>query len=353
MANVRMEAGATVFMIFTNFLILGSIIHENLPFSRCTSPLPVLVFDMPAMSLHKFAKPPGDRQSVVLGRILAPLRILFDLDVEWQDVYGANLEVVRLEEVEGSARRAAPEKELQKKVEADFLQEASTWTSEVVARGVHKLPQLKRLAVATAAPDSTIISVASWGVLALSNDPLRCWIRHLRSSFGLEKDHPPMEVELGVDVDQVEDPSTSRGTTSSSSGSNNLKTTGADGREPVFTAAELLHLQRHYRRVFLDQIRKQVRTASEMTHVPREIQQKIDLAGRTMETLLVDVEKKSLIGLRKVLFLLNEAVHDAKMVPELYFSFEFTTAVFLPVVLPALVPLLTFVKVQRENRNKR
>ncbi|CAD7932182.1 unnamed protein product [Amoebophrya sp. A120] len=359
-----------------------------------------------------------------------PLSLLFELDVETQKV--SEVDFHKLSN------------------EGSFLREASSWTAEVVSRGVHKLPHLKRLAT-TAVDDGVfavdgddgeqaggteqegvvedknqaqalevrarrdnsatttelddkkarMFSVAGWGVLAMTEDldaTFTVWARYLRKSLGLASVRKPFGHYYNNSRNKAADSGAgvSSGSTSEvafskviiqlvdDDGPSKPPEGTANNKDPATSSLplntfladhELLALARACREIYVQRIQEQVKNANEFSNVlPEDVMQKLVLAGKKMELLLArritttsgrrehdgkmnystsrtspfDVTSSSwseeLQLLRQILFLLDEAVHDEKMVPQLYFSLEFTTAVYLPVVLPALVPLLTLLK---------
>ncbi|CAD7953357.1 unnamed protein product [Amoebophrya sp. A25] len=423
---------------------------ENVRRRWGSDPLYVLQFLFLLQDLHEEQEHLLQLQEAAEKEIVRPLRHLFDLDVEWQDVYQAGGKVMSKEWEDVTSDE----------IQQHFLSEASAWTSEVVSRGAHKLPHLKRFGArlvggggeevdavdneavvdqdqdlkqlkggettdtsssttsssetevdqlqvkkaSTGAPpesattpeetkfETTIkvtsgFSISGWGVMSMRDElHLDTWISYLRRCLGLKPIWAKeAEVELKVDEggassssrkvsmrvrttpdfskssleknteDAILTSATGAADLLSAPDSTRATTTQEHHREVVvFLPWEILALGRFFLGVFLHRIREVEEEMQERTRggvwthgvqVPLRVRQKVQLAGKKVQQLVLTAKTdlfSRLRTVRQILYLMEEAARDESMTAGLYFSGEFTAAVYLPIVLPALIPFITF-----------
>ena len=133
-----------------------------------------------------------------------------------------------------------------------------------------------------------------------------------------------------------------------------------EAHEPApISAWELVLLARAYSQIYTKQIRDLVEELRELgagawssVEMPMSLLRQINLAVSVFHDAFEPGNsiRQELELLRQSLFLVQEAAFSDQLLAQSYFSLEYKAAVFLPVVLPAIVPLLGLVKLALARR---
>lgn len=200
-------------------------------------------------------------------------------------------------------------------------------------------------------------SISGWGTMVISDDPQHLalsWIRYVRNRLNLRR----------LDAKNIRAVQSTK-----------------DAGTPTYTFArwEVLKLARAFRRIHFNRSLEAIESIHGLLQnnlftqleVPPAVVAKIELALAKLNASAAVCGRNdkynssnnngSIVSClrltRQGLFLALEAMHDDSMLTQLYFSLEFKAAIYMPILLPCILPLLTMaigaLKQRRKTKQER
>eukprot|EP00397_Hematodinium_sp_SG-2012_P023799 GEMP01024752.1.p1 GENE.GEMP01024752.1~~GEMP01024752.1.p1 ORF type:complete len:471 (+),score=94.91 GEMP01024752.1:120-1532(+) len=315
--------------VSTGIALLGKTWFQQLHDDRIVATAPLYLFSFYYVSdgLHRVS---WDFQSDVespLSSVLGRINVAFDFDLESQVVNTARL-----------TNKARSESVVLSKIQSHFLQDANMWGTDITTDSMYRPPPIIKFAAFSPSRPLTVVDEAKnpissffiqgWGAVAVMqhnstnlSSALCGWVGHMRSRL-LHLPADPFGYDPLVKISTV------------------------SGLSKWELQASLRVIFPQFQQKSLDTLMGVYSLATELTgiEVPERVSMRFALAKELYEKAQLAAKEgnieEAMAAAKRSLLLAFESQHDDAMVAKTHFSWEYTAAIYLPILLPTGLPFV-------------